>query len=112
MASMEKANRLDVISREMLRILSLYEQLSLLELWFEIGEARILGPMTKRQVSSKLGSLMAQGFVERFPFDDGAIRWALKGSSKKRSDLKGVQIFQEAGGSQSNHLRRKEGGKR
>ena len=109
---MGKAKSLDAVNQEILRVLSLYQQLSLLELWFEIGEARVLGPMTKRQISSRLESLMAQGFVERFPFDDGAIRWALKGSSKKRSDLKGVQIFQEAGGSQSNHLRRKEGGKR
>ena len=100
MASMEKANRLDVISREMLRILSLYEQLSLLELWFEIGEAGALKPMTKEQVSSRLESLMAQGFLERIPFGDGDIRWALKRSSK-RGDLQGIQIFREAGDYQS-----------
>ena len=100
MASMEKANRLDVISREMLRILSLYEQLSLLELWFEIGEAGALKPMTKEQVSSRLESLIAQGFQERIPFGDGDIRWALKRSSK-RGDLQGIQIFREAGDYQS-----------
>jgi hypothetical protein len=100
MASREKANRLDVISREMLRILSLYEQLSLLELWFEIGEAGALKPMTKEQVSSRLESLMAQGFLERIPFGDGDIRWALKRSSK-RGDLQGIQIFREAGDYQS-----------
>ena len=107
---MGKAKSLDAINREISRVLSLYEQLSLLELWFEIGEARILGPMTKRQVSSKLGSLMAQGFVERIPFDDGEIRWALKGSSKRGA--KGTQMFQEAGGSQGEYIRRKEGEKR
>lgn len=108
---MERAKSLDAINQEILRILSLYEQLSLLELWFEIGEAGVLKPMTKEQVSSRLESLMAQGFVEPIPFGDGDMRSALKRSSK-RGDLKGIQIFQEAGDSQSKYLKRKEGEKR
>jgi len=108
---MGKAKSLDAVDQEILRVLSLYEQLSQSELWFEIGEARVLGPVTKEQVSSRLESLKGRGFVERIPFDDGEIRWALKGSSK-RGDLKGVQIFQEAGGSKSKHVRRKEGERR
>jgi hypothetical protein len=53
---MGKAKSLDAINREVLRVLSLYEQLGLLELWFEIGEDRVLEPMTKEQVSSRLVS--------------------------------------------------------
>jgi hypothetical protein len=89
---MEKAKSLDAINREILRILSLYEQLSLSDLWFEIGEAGVLKQMPQGQVSSRLESLMAQGFVERIPFVGGDIRWALKRSSK-RDGLKGIQIF-------------------
>jgi hypothetical protein len=107
---MGKTRRLDTINQEIIRVLSLYNDLSLLELWFEIGEAGALKPMTKEQVSSRLESLMAQGFVERIPFVDGEIRWALKGSSKRGA--KGTQMFQEAGGSQGEYIRRKEGEKR
>ena len=39
---MGKAKSLDAVDQEILRVLSLYEQLSLSELWFEIGEARVL----------------------------------------------------------------------
>jgi hypothetical protein len=67
--------------------------------------------MTKGQVSRRLGSLMAQGFVERVRFVEGDIRWALKRSSK-RGDLKGIQIFQGVGDSQSGYLKREEGEKR
>ncbi len=75
---MRKAKSLEAINREILRILSLYEQLSLLELWFEIGEAGFLEPMTKEQVSSRLESLMAKGVVKRIRLTDADIRWALK----------------------------------
>ena len=108
---MGKAKSLDAINREILRVLSLYEQLSLLELWFEIGEARVLGPVTKEQVSGRLESLKAQGFVERISLGEGNIRWALKGSSK-RSELKGMQMFQESGGSEGESARRKVGERR
>jgi len=96
---MGKAESLEAINREILRILSLYEQLSLSELWFEIGEAGFLERMTKEQVSRRLESLMAKGFVKRVRFSDTDIRWAIERSSK-RSDLKGIQIFYEAEDSQ------------
>jgi hypothetical protein len=108
---MGKAKSLDAINREILRVLSLYEQLSLLELWFEIGEARVLGPVTKEQVSGRLESLKAQGFVERILLGEGNIRWTLKWSSK-RGEFKGMQMFQEAGGSQGEYVRREEGERR
>ena len=108
---MGKAKALDVIDQEILRVLSLYEQLSLSELWFEIGEAGVLGPMTKEQISSRLASLKGRGFVDRISLGEGNIRWALNGSSK-RSEFKGMQMFQEAGGSEGESARRKVGERR
>ena len=108
---MGKAKALDSIDQEILRVLSLYEQLSLSELWFEIGEARVLGPMTKEQISGRLESLKDRGVVERISLGKENIRWALNGISK-RSEFKGMQMFQEAGGSQGDYVRRKEGEKR
>ena len=105
---MGKTKSLDAVDQEILRVLLLYEQLSLSELWFEIGEARVLGPVTKEQVSSRLESLKGRGFVERISLGEGNIRWALKGSSKT-SEFKGMQMFQEAEGSQGEYVRRKEG---
>jgi hypothetical protein len=52
--------------------------LSLSELWFEIGEAGTLGPITKEEVSRRLQSLMGQGLVEHVALEDGEIRWAFK----------------------------------
>jgi hypothetical protein len=95
---MGKAKSLDVVDQEILRVLSLYEQLSQSELWFEIGEASVLGPVTKEQVSSRLVSLRGRGFVNRISLGEGNIRWALNGNSK--SEFKGMQMFQEAVGSE------------
>ncbi len=100
---MGKAKSLEAINQEILRILSLYEQLNLSELWFEIGEAGFLEPITKEQVSNRLESLMAKGHVKQVRFPDRDIRWALK-SSSKRDDLKGIQISHEAGDSQSKKI--------
>jgi DNA-binding Lrp family transcriptional regulator len=69
---------LDATDRGILEILSLYEHLNLLELWFEIGEAGTLEPVSKEEVLSKLHSLMAKGFVERVTLGNGNIRWVFK----------------------------------
>ena len=103
---MGKSKALDVIDQEIFRVLLLYEQLSLSELWFEIGEARVLGPMTKEQISSRLESLKRRGFVDRIALGEGNTRWVLNGSSR-RSEF--MQMFQEAGGSQGEYVKRKEG---
>jgi len=108
---MGKTRRLDTINQEIIRVLSLYNDLSLLELWFEIGEAGALKPMTKEQVSSRLESLVAQGFVERIPFGNGDLRWALK-KAHRGGNLKGIQIFREPGDYQGKYLKGKEGEKR
>jgi len=75
---MEARGSLDTFDRSILQILSLYEHLSFLELWFEIGEAGTLEPVTKEEVLSRLDSLMAQGFVERVTLGNGNIRWVFK----------------------------------
>ncbi len=80
---MGKPKHLEAINGEILRILSLYEQLSLSELWFEIGEAGFLERMAKEQVLSRLESLMAKGIVKRVRFADTDIRWTL--SSKRKT---------------------------
>ena len=108
---MGKAKSLDVVNQEILRVLLLYEHLSLSELWFEIGEAGFLEPMTKEQVSRRLESLMTKGVVKRVRFADTDIRWALERSSK-RYDLKDIQIFHEAGDPQSRYSKRKQREKR
>lgn len=75
---MEKPKSLDALDRGILRILPPYKHLNLLEVWFEIGEAGTLEPMTKGEVLSRLQSLVAQGFVERVTLGNEDIRWALK----------------------------------
>ena len=63
---MERKNRLDTIDRSILRILSLYEHLNLLQLWYEFGEDEPLKErVTKEEISDRLEYLRAKGFVER-----------------------------------------------
>jgi DNA-binding Lrp family transcriptional regulator len=75
---MKGSQGLDAIDQSILQILSLYEHLSLSELWFEIGEVGTQGPITKEEVLSRLHSLMDQGLVEHVRLEDGEIRWAFK----------------------------------
>ena len=77
---MEARGSLHTFDRSILQILSLYEHLNLLELWFEIGEASTLEPITKEEVLNRLHSLMAKGFVERVTLGNGNIHWAVKRS--------------------------------
>ncbi|MFX0200847.1 MAG: hypothetical protein ACFFCW_32400 [Candidatus Hodarchaeota archaeon] len=63
---MERKNRLDTIDRSILRILSLYEHLNLLQLWYEFGEDDALNEcVTKEEISNRLEYLRAKGFLER-----------------------------------------------
>ncbi len=75
---MKESHGLDAIDQCILQILSLYEHLGLSELWFEIGEAGKLGPITKEELSHRLQSLGDQGLVEHVTLEDGEIRWAFK----------------------------------
>jgi hypothetical protein len=73
---MKGHNRLDPIDRNILRILSLYEELDLFQLWCELGESDATGEfVTREQVLSKLESLKLQGLVERVMDGEGRIRW-------------------------------------
>ena len=76
---------MDEIDRIILRKLSLYESLALLELWYEIGEDHVLEEaVTREEISSRLESLRAQGLVERLTKAEGSIRWALKRGDANR----------------------------
>jgi hypothetical protein len=75
---MEGHNRLDKIDRNILRILSLYEDLNLLQLWYEVGESDGAGgSMTGEEILERLKSLSSQGFVECLIESVEGIRWAL-----------------------------------
>lgn len=62
---MEEGETVDVIDENILRILSLYDHLTPLQLWYEFGEDD-LGKrrLTEAELLSKLESLRVKGFVE------------------------------------------------
>jgi hypothetical protein len=75
---MEGRNPLDTIDRTILRVLALYEDLDLLQLWYELGESeKSVEHMTKEDILERLKSLKSQGLVEPIKESGGTIRWAL-----------------------------------
>jgi excisionase family DNA binding protein len=59
------AKVLSPVDQSILRILSLYEHLTLLQLWYEIGENHALGGrLTEKEIERRLQSLTRRGFVE------------------------------------------------
>jgi len=75
---MEGRNPLDPIDRTILRVLSLYEDLDLLQLWYELGESdKSAEHMTQEEVLRSLESLRSRGFVEPIKQSEGGTRWAL-----------------------------------
>jgi len=63
---METPKSLDAIDQSILRILSVYEQLTPLQLWYEFGEDdTVKERVTEGEILSRLESLTARGFVER-----------------------------------------------
>ena len=75
---MEGRDPLDAIDRTILQVLSLYEDLDLLQLWFELGETdKLVEHMTQEDILERLKLLKSQGFVEPIKESGGAIRWAL-----------------------------------
>jgi DNA-binding Lrp family transcriptional regulator len=77
--------QVDAIDRNILRILCLYEHLSLLQLWYELGEGNPMKKrLTKEEISSRLESLKVQGVVKRIIEGEDSIRWALKRGQIKR----------------------------
>jgi hypothetical protein len=68
------------MDRVILRILSLYESLGLLELWYEIGEEGTQKErVTQEELLGRLEALHTRGLVERFPAGGGDTRWTLSG---------------------------------
>jgi DNA-binding Lrp family transcriptional regulator len=63
---MEGSNSLDEIDQSILRILSSYEQLTPLQLWYELGEDdTVKERVTEAGVRARLESLRKKGLVER-----------------------------------------------
>jgi DNA-binding PadR family transcriptional regulator len=75
---MEGRKSLDPIDRTILRVLSLYEDLDLLQLWYELGESdKSVARMTEEDILERLKSLKSQGLVETIKESEGGTRWAL-----------------------------------
>lgn len=75
---MEGRNPLDPIDRTILRVLYLYEDLDLLQLWYELGETdKSVEHMTQEDILERLKSLKSQGLVEPIKESESNIRWAL-----------------------------------
>jgi len=56
----------DAIDQDILRILSLYEHLTALQVWYELGEEGIIkGGVTGEEITNRLEHLVARGLVER-----------------------------------------------
>ncbi|NIS63518.1 MAG: hypothetical protein GTO13_23380 [Proteobacteria bacterium] len=69
---------LDPIDRTILRVLSLYEDLDLLQLWYELGESdKSVEHMTQEDILERLKSLKSQGFVKPIKESEGGTRWSL-----------------------------------
>ena len=76
---MKAAKKLDQIDRHIIGILSHYEQLGILELWYELGETDSLEEhITKEELSIRLESLLTQGLVEQVKDSKGATNWCLR----------------------------------
>ena len=75
---MEGHNNLDPIDRLILRILSQYDDLDLLQLWYELGECNgSVEHMTQEEVLSSLESLRSRGFVQPVGKSEGQTRWTV-----------------------------------
>jgi hypothetical protein len=67
------------MDRVIVRILSLYESLGLLELWYEIGEeGRGKERVTQEELLGRLEALHTHELVERRPAGEGETRWAIR----------------------------------
>ncbi len=77
---MTRRTGLDETDQGILQILSLYHDLDLSELWFEIGEAGTVGPVTEQEILGRLESLKTKGLVRRIALGKELIRWSLNRS--------------------------------
>ncbi len=70
-ASMERYKSLDGTNQSILHILSLYQGLTVSDLWFEIGESGTLEQITVEELQKRLEFLKAKGFVKGKMFGGG-----------------------------------------
>jgi len=71
-------NTLDPIDRDILRVLSLYEELDVMQLWYELGESeRSVERMTQEELLERLKFLGAEGFVKPTGESKGGTQWCL-----------------------------------
>ncbi len=77
---MKDKQKLDAIDQSILDIISLYESLEFLELWYEIGEDDVLKKQltTREELSRRLEFLVAKGHVEPSMDAEEGTLWALK----------------------------------
>ena len=63
---MQTHNSLDKFDQNLLRILSVYDQLTPLQLWFEIGEDdAVKETVSEEEIRKRLESLEGRGYVEK-----------------------------------------------
>ena len=63
---MQTHNSLDKLDQNLLRILSVYDQLTPLQLWFEMGEDdAVKETVSEDEIRKRLESLEARGYVEK-----------------------------------------------
>ena len=63
---MQTANSLGLLDQSLLRILSVYEQLTPLQVWFELGEDDAAKEaVSEKEIRRRLESLAARGYVEK-----------------------------------------------
>ncbi len=74
---MDEYENLDDLDQSILKILSLYEHINLLKLWYEIGELGTFGPVRKQEILDRLNSLMVKGFVKCIDLGNGEMRWVI-----------------------------------
>lgn len=77
---MKRYQSLEEVDRKILEIISHYENLAFVDLWYEIGEDDALKEqiMTTDDALKKLGLLTAQGYVECIRDEDGMPLWIIK----------------------------------
>ena len=68
---MQTHNSLDKFDQNLLRILSVYDQLAPLQLWFEMGEDdAVKETVSEEEIRKRLESLAARGYVEKVVTQD------------------------------------------
>jgi hypothetical protein len=73
------SKRKAAIDRIILRKLSLYESLNVLQLWYELREDDALREhVTEKEISKRLDSLRERGFIELITRGNGDESWAMK----------------------------------